>query len=170
MLNKNKIIIIALVVVVFLVTLIFIIKQFVEINPEDQISQEYTPQQEISDEDLRKTIVTLYFQETESGTLVQEGRLIDAKLLLQNPYETLIQMLILGPEASSYQKLIPEGAMLNKVELKGDILEVDFTKDFLSFKDDEHKAKVIESIEKTVISLNEVNGIKIIVEDVVIYE
>jgi len=161
MLNKKKIIIVGVVVIVLVVALVLFIKQFIEVNPEEQISAEYTPQQEISDEDLRKTIVALYFQEKEGGALVQEGRLIDAKLLLENPYETLIQMLILGPEATSYQKLIPEGAMLNKVELKGDVLEIDFTKDFLNFTDENHKHKVIESIEKTVISLNEVNGIKI---------
>ncbi len=37
-------------------------------------------------------------------------------------------MLILGPEASSYKKLIPEGTTLNKVELKNDVLEIDFYK------------------------------------------
>ena len=73
-------------------------------------------------------------------------------------------MLILGPEASSYQKLIPEGAMLNKVELKGDVLEIDFTKEFLNFTDENHKHKVIESIEKTVTALSEVNGIKLFVD------
>ena len=73
-------------------------------------------------------------------------------------------MLILGPEASSYQKLIPEGTMLNKVELKGDVLEIEFTKDFLNFTDDTHKQKTIESIKNTVTSLSEVNAIKIFVE------
>lgn len=163
MLNKKKIILIIL-GIVLVVALVLFVKQFIIVNPENQISEEYTPQAEISEEDLRNTIITLFFQEKESGQLVQEGRLIDVKLLLQNPYETLIQMLILGPEASSYQKLIPEGTMLNKTELKGDVLEIDFTKDFLNFTDENHKHKVIESIEKTVISLSEVNGIKLFVE------
>jgi len=163
MLNKKKIILIVL-GIILVVALVLFVKQFIIVNPENQISEEYTPQAEISEEDLRNTIITLYFQEKESGQLVQEGRLIDAKLLLQNPYETLIQMLILGPEASSYQKLIPEGAMLNKVELKGDVLEIDFTKEFLNFTDENHKHKVIESIEKTVTALSEVNGIKLFVD------
>jgi len=163
MLNKKKIILIVL-GIILVVALVLFIKQFIIVNPENQISEEYTPQAEISEEDLRNKIITLYFQEKESGQLVQEGRLIDAKLLLQNPYETLIQMLILGPEASSYQKLIPEGAMLNKVELKGDVLEIDFTKEFLNFTDENHKHKVIESIEKTVTALSEVNGIKLFVD------
>lgn len=163
MLNKKKVIIIGIILVV-IVALVLFVMQFIEINPENQISEEYTPQQEISEEDLRNTIVTLYFQEKESGTLVQEGRLIDVKLLLQNPYETMIQMLILGPEASSYQKLIPEGTMLNKVELKADVLEIEFTKDFLNFTDDIHKRKTFDSIKNTVTSLSEVNNIKIFVE------
>lgn len=164
MLNKKKVIIFVIIGILIIVGLVFLIKQFVVINPEEEISQEYIPQAEISDEDLRKTIVALYFAEKESGTLVQEGRLIDAKLLLENPYETLIQMLILGPEASSYERLIPEGTLLNKVELKGEVLEVDFSKDFLNFKDDTYKEKAIESIQKTVSALSEVNGVKIFVE------
>ena len=164
MLNKKKVIIFVIIGILIIVGLVFLIKQFVVINPEEEISQEYTPQAEISDEDLRKTIVALYFAEKESGALVQEGRLIDAKLLLENPYETLIQMLILGPEASSYERLIPEGTLLNKVELKGEVLEVDFSKDFLNFKDDTYKEKAIDSIQKTVSALSEVNGVKIFVE------
>ena len=163
MLNRKRIILIILGVVI-LVVLVLVIKQFIVVNPEEEISEEYIPQQEISDEDLRKTIVTLYFKDKENGNLVQEGRLIDAKLLLENPYETLIQMLILGPEATSYQKLIPEGTMLNKTELKGDILEIDFTKDFLNTDNKEQQDFIIESIKKTVTSLNEVNDIVILVD------
>jgi len=163
MLDRKKIIIIAI-GIVLLVLIVLFLKQFIKINPENEISEEYTPQAEISDEDLRKTIVSLFFKEKEGGNLVEEGRLIDAKLLLQNPYETLIQMLILGPEATSYEKLIPEGAMLNKAELKGDVLEIEFSKDFLNFANEDEKKKTIESIKKTVTSLNEVNNIKIFVE------
>lgn len=163
MLNRKRIILIILGVII-LVALVLVIKQFIVVNPEEEISEEYIPQQEISDEDLRKTIVTLYFKDKERGSLVQEGRLIDAKLLLENPYETLIQMLILGPEATSYQKLIPEGTMLNKTELKGDILEIDFTKDFLNTDNKEQQDLIIESIRKTVTSLNEVNDIVILVD------
>lgn len=160
MLNRKRIILIILGVIV-LIALIFTIKQFIVVNPEEELSKEYTPVQEISDADLRKTIVTLYFKEGENNKLVQEGRLIDVKLLLENPYETLIQMLILGPEASSYKKLIPEGTTLNKVELKNDVLEIDFTKDFLNTKNKEEQELVIESIKKTVTTLNEVNDIVI---------
>ena len=163
MLNRKTFILIILGVII-LVILVLIIKQFIVVNPEEQISEEYTPQQEISDEDLRKTIITLYFKEKDGNALVQEGRLIDAKLLLENPYETLIQMLILGPEASSYQKLIPEGTMLNKTELKGDVLEIDFTKDFLNTNSKEEQDLIIESIKKTVTALNEVNNVVILVE------
>lgn len=163
MLNRKRIILIILGIII-VVLLVLIIKQFIVVNPEEQISEEYTPQQEISDKDLRKTIITLYFKAKENGELVQEGRLIDAKLLLENPYETLIQMLILGPEATSYQKLIPEGTMLNKTELKGDILEIDFTKELLNTNSKEEQDLIIESIKKTVTSLNEVNDVIIMVE------
>lgn len=159
---KRKYIIFIIIGIILLVSLILVIKQFVVINPKEEISNEYTPMQEIADSDLRNTIVTLYFKSKDSNTLVQEGRLIDVKLLLEKPYETLLQMLILGPEASSYERLIPEGTTINKTELKGDILEIDLSKEFSANTGDMLNL-TIESIKKTITSLNEVNDVIILI-------
>ena len=53
MFNKKKVIIIGIAVVA-IVALVLFVMQFIEINPENQISEEYTPQQEISEEDLQR--------------------------------------------------------------------------------------------------------------------
>ncbi len=160
---KRKYIIFIIIGIILLVSLILVIKQFVVINPKEEISNEYTPMQEIADSDLRNTIVTLYFKSKDSNTLVQEGRLIDVKLLLEKPYETLLQMLILGPEASSYEKLVPEGTTINKTELKGDTLEIDLSKEFSTNTGDMLNL-TIESIKKTITSLNEVNDVIILID------
>ncbi len=160
---KRKYIIFIIIGIILLVSLILVIKQFVVINPKEEISNEYTPMQEIADSDLRNTIVTLYFKSKDSNTLVQEGRLIDVKLLLEKPYETLLQMLILGPEASSYERLIPEGTTINKTELNGDTLTIDLSKEFSANTGDMLNL-TIESIKKTITSLNEVNDVIILVD------
>ena len=159
---KRKYIIFIIIGIILLVSLILVIKQFVVINPKEEISNEYTPMQEIADSDLRNTIVTLYFKSKDSNTLVQEGRLIDVKLLLEKPYEALLQMLILGPEASSYERLIPEGTTINKTELKGDTLTIDLSKEFSANTGDMLNL-TIESIKKTITSLNEVNDVIILI-------
>lgn len=160
---KRKYIIFIIIGIILLISLILVIKQFVVINPKEEISNEYTPMQEIADSDLRNTIVTLYFKSKDSNTLVQEGRLIDVKLLLEKPYETLLQMLILGPEASSYERLIPEGTTINKTELNGDTLTIDLSKEFSANTGDMLNL-TIESIKKTITSLNEVNDVIILVD------
>ena len=159
---KRKYIIFIIIGIILLVSLILVIKQFVVINPKEEISNEYTPMQEIADSDLRNTIVTLYFKSKDSNTLVQEGRLIEVKLLLEKPYEALLQMLILGPEASSYERLIPEGTTINKTELKGDTLTIDLSKEFSANTGDMLNL-TIESIKKTITSLNEVNDVIILI-------
>ena len=51
----------------------------------EQIQEEYTPQEEITDEQMRETMVSLYFYNNETGELEKESKLIDAVELLTNP-------------------------------------------------------------------------------------
>ena len=101
---------------------------FFNIRQEEEAISEYKPQEEISDEQLRQTIVSLYFQNKSTKELVPEGRLIDVKLLLNEPYTTLMQLLIDGPKNEQLEKLIPDGTVINKIELKNDILYIDLSK------------------------------------------
>ena len=127
---------------------------------------EYKPEEEISDEQLRQTIVSLYFQNKSTGELVPEGRLIDVKLLLNEPYKTLMELLISGPKNEQLEKLIPEGTVVNKIELKNDILYIDLSKEFI----ENHKggelleSNTIYSIVNTMTGLTEVNSIKILID------
>ena len=72
----------------------FLIKYFKE-NNEEQIQDEYTPEQEITEEQSRQTIVSLYFPSKENDELNPEARLIDIKEIINNPYEQLIKETVL---------------------------------------------------------------------------
>ena len=89
--------IILIVVFIIIVLSIFIISNV-------SVETEYTPETEIEDVELRKTIVTLYFKNKETGEMAKETRLIDSKDLLKNPYEELLNLLMQGPENSNYEK------------------------------------------------------------------
>ena len=69
---------------------------------KDEEIIEYTPQEEISEEQMRQTMVSLYFKSGEE--IVPEARLIDVKELLENPYKEILEMLIEGPKNSSLEK------------------------------------------------------------------
>jgi len=163
-----KKIIFIIIILAALIALGFYLKQFISFNENKEPMQEYTPQEEISDEQFRKTFVSLMFKDKQTGELKEENRLIDAKELLINPYNVLIQKLINGPSSENLESIIPVGTKINKVELKGDVLEVDFSSELTKDISKEQKEQIIASITDTVVKLNEVNSVKITVNGVAI--
>lgn len=135
-------------------------------NEENKIVNEYTPQEEITEDQLQNTIISVYFINKETKEINPEARTIKVNLLINNPYKYLIEQLIEGPKNEKLEKGIPENTKLNKVELKEDILYIDFSKEFIENapKGKENEQKIIETIVKTVTELNEVNYIKILID------
>lgn len=135
-------------------------------NAEKDEIKEIIPEEEISTEQIRQTIVTLYFMSKNEGTLQPEARQIDAKLLIENPYEILINMLLEGPKNEQLIELIPQGTKLNSAEIKNDIVYIDFSSEFINEQTlgEKQEMMIINSILKTLSELNEVDGIKIIID------
>ena len=109
---------------------------------------------------------SLYFYNNETKELISEGRLIDARDLLENPYQKLMELLIKGPENQSLSKTIPDGTKINKVELKGDILYVDLSNEFIENHPggEEQECASVYSIVDTMTNLTEVNAVKILID------
>ena len=148
---------------IFIVALGWLVR--INKNNQENTYSEITPQEEISDKQLRQTIITLYFKDKESMKLEPEARQIDAKELLKNPYQILINLLMEGPKNEQLEKLIPEGTKLNNVEIENGIINIDFSEDFIKEQNlgKEKEELIINSILKTLVELNEVNGIKILI-------
>ena len=160
----NKKIIIAIISLLIIGGLIiFIYKNIsIEKNKEDEY-QDYTPQQEISDEQNRQTKVTLYFENTETGELESEIRLIDANTLIKEPEKEIINLLIKGPQSSNLKKLIPDGTVVHDVKVKNSCAEINVSNQFLEFGDEKNKLKIINSIVNTLTNLKEINSIKFLI-------
>ena len=79
---------IVLVLIILLVLLILYLTKDSEVE-----FIEYIPEEEITEEQSRQTMVKLYFKNKETGELDSETRLIDVKNLTNNPYDLLINML-----------------------------------------------------------------------------
>lgn len=159
-----KILVVFLVIVIIGGIVTYFAIKHLEKKQYDEI-QNYTPQEEISDEQMRKTIISLYFKEAEKTELVTEARLIDAKLLINEPYKVLLTMLIQGPQNENNKQLIPKNTIINKVELNGDILEVDLSDAFIKEFEgtEEEKKMAIYSMLNTLTQLNEVNKMRILI-------
>lgn len=152
--------------VIFALIFVIILGWLVSINKnaENNIN-EIIPQEEISDTQLRQTIITLYFMNKETGELEPEARQIDAKLLLKNPYEIILNKLLEGPKNENLIEIIPEGTKINKIEIKEEIVYIDFSDKFINEQTlgEKQEKLIINSILKTLIELKEVNGIKILI-------
>lgn len=158
-------IVIAVILILIILALTFIFKY--DTSKEDVINKiaEYTPVEELSDDEIRKTIISLYFKNIETNTLVAEAKCIDVKELCTEPYSYLINMLIAGPQSEKLESAIPEGTKVNSCTLKGNTLYVDLSKEFIDNAPSglEEESIIIYSIVNTLTELNEVSGIKILI-------
>ena len=122
----------------------------------------YTPEQEISEEQLRKTNINLYFLDTQTNTLKSESKSIDSNELLNNPYKLIIEKLIEGPTSNNYISVIPKNTKILDASLSGNCVILNFSEELKSF-DANNKYNITNSILNSLAQLNEVNSIKILI-------
>lgn len=153
---------IILIVVILVSTGIYIYGKLTQNNVN--IMEEYTPEEEISNEQIRRTIIKLYFKEINSNELKYENRSIDSKNLLVDPYAYVIHLLLEGPTADDLEKTIPDGTILNSVKLANDTLFIDFSETFINNNADINLASnIVYSIVNTLTQFTEVNSVKFLV-------
>ena len=160
---RKIICIILLVLILISIGYLIIINVF--FNDEVETITEYTPEVEISDEELRNTIITLYFVNAETGSIASEARLIDSKELLYDPYITLVNMLIDGPKDSSLSSVIPSNTEVLDSTLEGTCVTLDFSEEFIDNapEDGIQKSNMIYTIVNTLTELKEVDSVKFLI-------
>lgn len=157
--KKRIIAIITLILIVLLV--IFILKN-ISIEKNNGY-EEYTPQEEISEEQSRQTKVTLYFENIETGELDKEVKIVDANLLITNPEKELLNLLIKGPQSSNLKRIIPEGTVVHDIKIDKSCAIINMSNEFLNYENDENKLKAIKSIVNTLTNLKEIDSIKFLI-------
>lgn len=164
--SKKIVIIFTLLFIIVLIGGYFAIKYVKEKQIENTVVQEYTPQEEISEDQLRQTIVSLYFQSKESKELVPEARLIDIKEIINDPCDKLVYLLIEGPKSEKEERIIPENTKLLKSYMEDDCVTLDFSAEFLNYdkSNESTKNNMIYSIVNTLTQLTEVNKVKILID------
>lgn len=126
---------------------------------------EYTPQEEISEEQYRETIVNLYFLNKESKEIMAEAIAIDARTLSTNPYKKLIELMLKGPKNEKLERIIPEGTTIYDAAIEAGCVIINLSKEVLNFGEDERiKNNIINSIYQTLTELTEVTSIRFLVE------
>ena len=101
--------------VIIIITIISILAILIALNFSTEVVQNVDneiviePEEEISEEQMRQTTITLYFEDKQSMELVKEEKKVDAKDLIDNPYIYIVNLLILGPNDETLQNPIPDG-------------------------------------------------------------
>ena len=150
----------------FAVVIIFaILKNTSQVDVETTMS-EYTPEEEITDQQNRMTIVTLYFWDAQNCKMVPEARNVDVKDLVEDPYKKILGLLIEGSEDNSIGKTIPEGTGVNSVKLDGENLIIDFIAGY-KIGSEEH-LEIIYSVVDTFLELKEVNTVSFLINGQVV--
>ena len=159
--NKKTLIIIIILVIAIAITGILLWNNRSK-NTEKNVIQ---PQEETTDEQMRTALVTLYYINKETKELAPEGKMIDVKKLLTDPYETLINLLIEQPKNEKLQSAIPNETKVLGAELKGDIVYLDLSNEFIENHEGGEKAEqaTIKAIVNTLTELNEVSGVRILI-------
>ena len=158
--NFKKIVI----VLVIIAIIAGVITYFINKNKKTEYV-EYEPQEEISDEQERKTMISLYFVNKTTRNVEPEARMLDVKTLIKAPYTVIINMLIDGPKNENHDKVIPEGTTLIGTSLEGDTLKINFSSEFVEnhIGGKEEEQKTIECLVNSLTELTEVNSIKILI-------
>lgn len=163
--KNKKIILLFLILLIIIFIVGFFAIKYVKEKKQNELGREYVPEQEISEEQLRETIVSLYFPDKETNMLKPEARLVNVKELLKSPYNVLIELLISGPKNDKLKSIIPENTKLLNSLLEGECLTIDFSEHLLNFDKADNKTKenLINSIVNTVTELTEVNKVKFLI-------
>lgn len=163
--NKKIVIIFSITLIIIIIGGYFAIK-YVKNKKSQETIDEYVPEQEITEEQFRQTIVSLYFQNKETKGLTPEARLIDIREIINNPYEKLITLLLEGPKNDKLERLIPENTKVLKTYMENDCVVINLSKEFLEYEKNSENVKnnIIDSIVNTLTELTEVNKVKILIE------
>ena len=165
---KNKkiyfIILFLIIILISIYFLFFFQKQ--SKSSSQNITNEYIPQSEISDDELRKTIICLYFKNIETNSLIAEAKCIDVKDLYENPYLYLVNLLIAGSENEKLESPIPEGTKIYGCYIEGNTVIVDLSKEFIENAPSgiDEESTIVYSIVNTLTELNEVSNVKFLID------
>ena len=165
--DKNKLrIIVGIIIILIVVGGFFAIRMAKNSSQETSIGEEYTPQEEITEEQERMASVNIYFPNKEKNKLEIETKLVDIREMMNIPYEKIFNLLKAGPKKDNLEKIIPKNTKVLKAYLDKDCLVLDLSKDFLNYDMEKENAKnnLINSIVYSLTELNEVNSVKFLIE------
>lgn len=161
--NRKKLFIIVVILILIGAVIWFVCNNISITKSNEEEFANYTPEEEISDKQLRQTSISLFFLDKETNLLKSESKLIDSTELLKNPYKLIVEKLIEGPTSDNMLSVFPENTKILDASLTGNCVILNFSEELMNFKDDSQKFNIINSVLNSITQLNEVDSIKILI-------
>ena len=161
--KKNRKKIIAIITLILIILLAIFIWNNISIENDVDEYQDYTPEEEISEEQMRQTKVILFFANSETGEIESEVKIVDVNLLINEPYKQIMNWLINGPQSSNLKRLIPDGTAMHDIKVEKSCAIINLSNEFLNYETEENKLKIINSIVNTLTNLKEINSVKFLI-------
>ena len=155
--------------ILILISIILLIILWSYFNRDEEVinnTKEIVPQEEITEEQLRNTIISLYFINKENNEIEVENRLIDAKILLNEPYKELLTLWLNGANSNKLITGCSKNIKINNIIIENDCLVIDLSKEFIEEYEGENgkEINVIYCLVNTLTELKEINCVKILVD------
>ena len=99
------------------------------------------------------------------NNIKSEGKHIDSAVLLQNPYKKLVELLLDGPQTENLTKPFPDNTKILDASIENNCVTLNFSEELLNYTDDTQKYNIINTTLNTLTGLNEVNSIKILINN-----
>jgi spore germination protein GerM len=138
----------------------------IEIKDVNDIeNNEIVPQEEISDAQLRETLVCVYYVDN-NNEIVEENQKIDSKNLIKDPYTEVMKLLLNGTKHDNLKTCIPDNVRVNGTKRDGECLFVDLSKEFVDnmSENQEIQSLAISQIVNTMTQFSEINCVKILID------
>ena len=126
---------------------------------------EFIPEEEISEKDETSTEVTLFFENINTREIEEKPISLEPKQLLYDPYELLIEKLKENPNDNNYKSIFPESLNLRNVELNLNTLTIKLESENNESYSSDILEKLKEYCTKTMLQLNEIEKVRIFIND-----
>ncbi len=140
---------------------------YINVTGEKENNQikEFIPEEEITDEQLRKTNIELYYLDKDTNMIEKTIKQIDAKELIENPAKRIIEELLKEIKDEKKINVMPENTKINNIFIEKGIVYIDFSEEFTEVEDVERAKNIIEVLKKTMSQLMEIKGMKILINN-----
>lgn len=129
--------------------------------------EEFTPEKEVEDVELKRTFVRIYYPQIGTNEILYEDRLIFTTDLLIDPYTYVVNLMQSDPKEEGMEKILDSNVKILSTTYSNNCVTIDFSKEFEEcFTGNSNKLeKFLKCLKFSLKSFTEVEKVNVLVEN-----